>query len=141
MLTNTRPRDQARSLERSITGPPLLDATPVFGTSSDVDGFSRRFRPVGPYESPCGVPSMPASSAEASWKDIPYTGNVSIIGPFGLIWHFSTARVKSPCDERLAAGRVVIAISEVGAGDHRIRGGRRSSLRRGICCRSTTWRG
>ncbi len=118
-----------------------VDASPVFGTSSDGDWSGGRSAACRPYESPRGVPSMPASSTEASWKRMSYPDNVSIIAPFGLICHSSIVRVKSPCDERLAAGRVVIAISEVGAGGYRIRGGGRSSLGRGICCRGTTWGG
>jgi hypothetical protein len=90
-------------------------------------------RPVDLNESSCGVPSVSASSGEAFWKGIPCAGNGSIIAPIGLICHFSIVRAQHPGDERVAAARCVIAISEVGPSGLRIRGGGRSRLRRGGC--------
>jgi hypothetical protein len=84
ILTNARPRDRARSIQRPTTSHLRVDASLVFGTLSDGDWYGGRSRLSTLRESlrravhACLVYG-------GILEGIPYTGNASISGPFGLI--------------------------------------------------------
>jgi hypothetical protein len=72
---------------------------PVFGTSTNVDCCGGGFAAYRPLRESLRRAVHTCFVSRGILEGHPIHGNVSIIVPFGLIWHFSIIRLRSPGDE------------------------------------------